>query len=99
MIGAGEAAIKTAALASIAAKYPGIGSTDLKFSQINIRMTPDGKETIFVTYILPGSATTSMAGKKATTTTKAISVTMSPSGKIGTVSESTISEIDNAEQQ
>src|SRR5450759_4184359 len=80
VIGAAEATIKTTALASITAKYPSVGSSELKFSEMSIRTMPDGKEVIFVTYIIPASATTSTEGKKATTTTKTIGVRMLPSG-------------------
>jgi hypothetical protein len=98
VIGAAEAAIKTTALTSITAKYPDVGSSELKFSQLTIRTKPDGTEAIYVIYSLPASATTSTEGKKATTTTKTISVSMSQSGKVESVSESTQQDIYNVTQ-
>ena len=44
VIGSAEAAIKTTALTSITAKYPDVGSSELKFSQLTIRTKPDGTE-------------------------------------------------------
>jgi hypothetical protein len=98
VIGAAEATIKTTALTSITAKYPSVGLSELKFSQLTIRTKPDGTEAIYVIYSLPASATTSTEGKKATTTTKTISVSMSQSGKVEGVFESTRSETYNATQ-
>jgi hypothetical protein len=98
VIGAAEAAIKSTAFASITAKYPSMGSSELKFSEIRIGTRPDGKEVIFVVYIIPASATTSTEGKKATTTTKTIGVTMSQSGKVETVYETTQQDTYNVTQ-
>jgi hypothetical protein len=95
VIGAAEAALKTTALASITAKYPSVGSSELKFSQLSIRTRPDGTEVIYVIYSLPASATTTTEGEKATTTTKTIGVRMSQSGKVETISESTQQDIYN----
>jgi hypothetical protein len=98
VVGAAEAAIKTTALTSITAKYPDLVSSELKFSQLTIRTRPDGTEAIYVFYSLPASATTSTEGKKATTTTKMISVSMSQSGKVENVSESTQQDVYNVTQ-
>jgi hypothetical protein len=98
VIGAAEATIKTAALASITAKYPSVSSSELKFSEMSIRTMPNGQEEVFVTYDLPASAKTTTEGKKATTTTKTIGVRMSPSGKVGMVYESTRDETYNVAQ-
>ena len=95
VIGAAEAAIKTTALASITAKYPDLGSSELKFSQLSIRTRPDGTEVIYVIYSLPASATTRTEGKQATTTTKTIGVSMSQYGKVESVSESTQQDVYN----
>jgi hypothetical protein len=98
VIGAAEATVKTTALASITAKYPDVGSSELKFNEMSIQTMPDGKEEIFVTYALPASAKTSTEGKKATTTTKTIGVRMSPSGKVTLVYKSSRDEIYNVGQ-
>jgi len=89
VIGRAEATIKTTALASITAKYPDVSSSELKFSEMSIRALPNGHEEVFVTYELPASAKTATEGKKATTTTKTIDVSMSPSGTVEMVYEST----------
>jgi hypothetical protein len=94
-IGAAEATFKTTALTSISAKYPDVGSSELRFSQMSILAMPDDKELIYVTYIIPASSTTSTEGKKTTTTTKTIDVRMSSSGKVESVSESTQQKIYN----
>ena len=98
VIGAAEATIKTTALASIVAKYPDVGSSDLKFSDLSIRAMPNGKEEVFVTYDLPASAKTTTEGKKATTTTKTIGVGMSLSGTVQNVYESTRADTYNVGQ-
>jgi hypothetical protein len=98
VIGKAEATIKSAALASIAAKYPDMSSSELKFSQMIIRKTPNGQEEIFVTYDLPSSAKTTTEGKKTTTTTKTVGVRVSLSGKAESVYESTSSETYNTTQ-
>ena len=98
VIGAAEADIKTAALASIVAKFPDVSSSDLKFSDLRIRAMPNGKDEVFVNYDLPASARTTTEGRKTTTTTKAISVGMSLSGKIENVYESTRADTYNAAQ-
>lgn len=87
IIGAGETAIKATALASITAKYPNMGSSDLKFWQLNISTMSNGDEAIVVTYDIPASVTTTTHGNKAITNTKTIMVIMSPSGKVKGVSE------------
>jgi hypothetical protein len=88
-IGAAETTIKTTALASIAAKYPNIGSSELAFGQITIKKMMDGKEVIFVTYEIPTSATTTREGRKATTNTKTVNVRMSTSGMVDMVYQGT----------
>ena len=98
LIGAAEAAIKPIALASIIAKYPDVSSSDLKFSDLSIRVSPDGKEEIFVSFDLPASAKTTTEGKKATTTTKTFGVGMSVSGAIRNVYESSKAETYNVAQ-
>jgi len=90
LIGAGETAIKATALTSITAKYPNMGSSDLKFLELNISpmFNGDGDEAIVVTYAIPASATIITNGMKVITNTKTIMVMMSPSGKVKIVSES-----------
>ena len=89
LIGAAEAPFKTATLASITAKYPDISSSELEFSQMSIRTTPNGQEEVFVTYDLPASAKTTTEGKKSTTITKTIGARVSSSGEVEAVYEST----------
>ena len=98
VIGRAETTIKSAALAAIAAKYPDVSSSELKFSEMSIQAQPNGQEVVFVAYKLPASAKTTTEGKKATTTTDTIGVRMSPSGKVEMVYKSTSSETYNVGQ-
>ncbi|MGB7769825.1 MAG: hypothetical protein WBN22_13355 [Verrucomicrobiia bacterium] len=98
VIGRAETTIKTAALAAITAKYPDVSASELKFSEMSIRVMLNGQEDVFVTYTLPASATTTTEGKKATTTTDTIGVRMSPSGKVEMVYKSTSAETYNVAQ-
>jgi len=85
VIGAAETTIKTTALASITAKYPDVGSSELKFSDIMIQTTPNGEDMVNVTYELPGSAATNTEGNRITITMQTIGVEMSLSGKVENV--------------
>jgi hypothetical protein len=85
-ISTAEASIKTTALAAIAAKYP--SESNLKFSDLSIRMRPDGAEEVIVTYDIPGFAETATEGQRTTTTTKVIMVEISLSGKVDNVYQS-----------
>jgi len=98
IIGTAEATIKAAALASITAKYPSMGSSDLKFNELCIGVTPGGNEGIDVSYDVPASAKTTTEGKKTTTTTKVIGVFMSLSGEVESVYENTRMQTHNAAQ-
>jgi hypothetical protein len=100
VIGKAETTIKSAALAAIAAKYPDVSSSDLKFSDLSIRERPDfpGKEEVSVEYALTATAKTTTAGKKSTTTTQEIGVEMTLSGKVEAVYKFTSSRSYNAVQ-
>jgi hypothetical protein len=93
IIGAAEAAIRTTALASITAKYPDVGSSELKFRDIMIRPTPIGQDMVYVTYTIPASATTNTQGSRVTVTTQTIGVEMSLSRKVRNVSKSSSREM------
>ena len=84
---AAETFIKATALAAINAKFPG-ESSDLKFSDLSIRVKPDGTEEVAVTYDLPSTAETTHEGQTTSTTTKVIFVAMSLSGNVENVYES-----------
>lgn len=81
-IGKAEAAINSAALAAIVAKYPDVSSSELKFSGMTIRTIPNGQEEIWAEYVLPASEKTTTDGKSALTRIETIYVLMSRSGKV-----------------
>jgi len=95
VIGAAEAIIKAKALASISAKHPEIGSSDLKFSDLRIEAVPNDSERVLVVYSIPASAKTTTEGTKATTITRTIDVRMSLSGEVENVSDGTRSDVYN----
>jgi hypothetical protein len=102
-IGATEAAsIKSVALASIAAKYPSLDSSELIFGDMRRETPPTGKQFILVSYILPTSAKTNEydtpEGKRVKITRKALSVTMSPTMEVQNVSESAREDIYKVDQ-
>jgi hypothetical protein len=91
-IGATEAAsIKSVALASIAAKYPSLDSSELIFGDMRRETPPVGKQFILVSYILPTPGTTNEydtpEGKRVKITRKEVNVIMSPSREVQSVSE------------
>jgi hypothetical protein len=88
IIGAAETAVETTALASIAAKYPDVSLSDLKFSNLNIEAMPNGQQKVFVTYDIQSSAKTTTEGNNRTTTTDQIGVRMSLSGEVEDVYKS-----------
>lgn len=97
-ITAAEASIKATALASIAAKYPDVNPSGLKFSNLNIGPTPNGNQVIVVSYNLPASAKTTTEGKKVTTTTETIFVQLSLSGNVESIHKGTSSQTSNVAQ-
>jgi hypothetical protein len=92
LVGEAEAAVKTAALPSISAKYPGVGSSDLKLDEFSIKTLDAGQETVFVRYALPATATTNMEGRKTIIMTRTIGVSVSLTGKVTYIYESTNKE-------
>jgi hypothetical protein len=98
VIGRAETAIKSVALAAITAKYPNLGPSDLKFSDLTIRAKPNGSEEIYVTYDIPASAKTTTEGNKATTTTEQVEAVISPSGEVEDVVRDTSSQTYNVAQ-
>jgi hypothetical protein len=93
IIGAAETAVRTTALASITAKYPDVGSSDLTFRDIMIRPTPIGEDMVYVTYAIPSSATTNTQGNRVTVTLQTIGVEMSLSRKVQNIYKSSSREV------
>jgi outer membrane lipoprotein SlyB len=79
------------ALASIAAKYPELKSSELKFEGLGSVTNDSGARAIEVRYILPSTAErkeeNTQQVQKSSITTKAYRVIMSSSGDVQTVSD------------
>jgi hypothetical protein len=97
-----EGSIKTAALASIAAKYPSLDSSKLIFGDMRRETPPVGKQFILVNYMLPTPGTTNEydtpEGKRVKISRKTLSVTMSPALEVQNVSESARDDIYKVDQ-
>ena len=90
------------ALASIAAKYPNLDTSQLVLESMSRETPPVGKKFISVLYNLPSPGQTNFydtpEGKRVKITTKGFGVVMSPSREVLNVSECPIENIFKVDQ-